>query len=676
LNRLISSLRERLRTSLRFKLMALALLPLLVAVPLVVAVLAGWASVYFNRLLITKVHSDLAVAHGYFEQVKEGVGRRVEAMAGSVRLAGQLRRHPDVAALNALLRDSRQALGVDFLILLDAAGHVVASSAGAAEGTASSRVVRLALAGQADTEVEVFSAERLSAIDPALAARARTPLIETRNALPTERSVEDRGMVIHAAAPTPDGQVLVGGLLLNDNLAFVDRINDIVYPEGALPLGSVGTATLFLDDVRVATNVRLFGDKRAIGTRVSAAVRRAVLDEGRTWLDRAFVVSDWYVSAYEPIIDSEGKRCGMLYVGFLEAPFQRARGIALTGVIGLFLAVLAGAAFVSLRLARHVSRPVERMHGIMSAIESGETAARVGRVAGEDELAELAAHFDRLLDRLAEQTTALQQWAQDLDGKVAERTQALAAANDSLRSAQQRLVMSEKLAAIGQLAAGVAHEINNPVAVIQGNLDVLRETLGAAADPVKPEIGLIQEQVFRIRLIVAKLLQFARPTEYAGFVEPVDVNAVVRDSLVLAGHQIRKGNIDIRQELYAEQRVMVNRNELQQVVINLIINAMQAMQAMAGGGELTLITGVSHREDVPGVFIAVADSGPGISDAHRARLFDPFFTTKESGGTGLGLWISQSLVQRYGGRIEVDCPPGGGTVFSVWLPITGGELAG
>ncbi len=664
---LIAAFRERFHGSLRVKLVALALLPLLVAVPMVIGILASWGAVYFDRLLITKVRSDLAVAHGYFDQVKEGVGRRVESLAASERLARRLRERPTTAALTDLLRETQQQLRVDFLILLDAQGRVRAASAGPAPGhvLAESKVVRRAFAGHADTEVDIFSAVELAMIDPQLVEKARTPLIATKNALPTPRTEETRGMVIHAGAPAAGGHVLVGGLLLNKNLDFVDRINDIVYPEGSLPLGSAGTATLFLDDVRVATNVRLFEGERAIGTRVSASVRHTVLEEGKTWLDRAFVVKDWYVSAYEPIIDSRGERAGMLYVGFLEAPFQQARQVALALVVVLFVLAVAGAAFVSLRLARHVSQPVERMHGTMSAIEAGQIETRVGAVAGEDELAELAAHFDRLLDRLAAQTDALQRWGSELDGKVAERTRELAAANDSLRSAQQRLVMSEKLAAIGQLAAGVAHEINNPVAVIQGNLDVLRETLGPAAEPAMAEIRLIQDQVFRIRLIVTKLLQFARPAEYVGFMEPVRLDQVVQDSLVLVAHQMKKTSVAVMQELRATRPVTVNRNELQQVLINLMVNA---LQAMPDGGTLALATGDREVDGVAGGFVAVADSGRGISAEDRARLFDPFFTTKAGEGTGLGLWVSLGLVQRYGGRIDVDSPATGGSVFSVWLP--------
>lgn len=124
--------------------------------------------------------------------------------------------------------------------------------------------------------------------------------------------------------------MLAGARLLNRNVAFIDDLNAIVYPPDVLMEGSHGTATVFLGDVRVVTNVRLpEGGERAIGTRVSAAVHEAVLGRGQRWHDRAFVVSDWYVSGYLPLVDSRERRVGMLYVGFLEAPFATARSRAM-----------------------------------------------------------------------------------------------------------------------------------------------------------------------------------------------------------------------------------------------------------------------------------------------------------------------------------------------------------
>ena len=165
---------------------------------------------------------------------------------------------------------------------------------------------------------------------------------------------------------------LVGGLLLNQNLVFIDTINDLVYREASLPQGSQGTATLFLEDVRVSTNVRLFENRRALGTRVSAAVRKRVLEDGMTWLDSAFVVNDWYISAYEPIVDSHGQRVGMLYVGFLEAPFMEAKVATLATLIAGFLVVTAASVPIFLRWARSVFKPLEQMTETIARVEQGE----------------------------------------------------------------------------------------------------------------------------------------------------------------------------------------------------------------------------------------------------------------------------------------------------------------
>jgi len=672
------SLLAHLRSSVRAKLLALVLLPLAGMLPALLFALTVWGGNAYDRLLIFKIRSDLAVANGYFDRVRESVGSGVGMLAASNRLASALARR-DGAALSDFLQATKNSLRVDFLHFVAPDGRVAGSSDRLPPGTdlTARPAVRDALAGRAGTVLDIFTREHLAAIHPDLAERARVPIIATRNAAPdmyADRDAETRGMVIHAAAPVHDGDgklrgALVGGLLLNRNLDFVDRINEIVYPTGALPFGGNGTATLFLDDVRIATNVRLFQDadnrERAIGTRISAEVGAAVLGRGETWLDRAFVVNDWYVSAYEPLVDSEGQRIGVLYVGYLEAPFRAIMHWALGGIVVIFAAAILLAAMWSMKWARGIFRPLERMNDTMNAIEAGDAAARVGALPQPDEIGQLAAHFDQLLDRQQEQNEELRRWGEELDAKVAERTAALEASNRELREAQRRLVMSEKLAAIGELTAGVAHEINNPVAVIQGNLDVLREVLGEGAAPVREELRLADQQIDRIRLIVAKLLQFARPSEFAGYIENVSPREVLADCLVLVGHLLKRGNIAIVQDIASARSVAINRNELQQVVINLLVNA---IQAMPDGGTLTLATRDWDEDSAPiGAALTVMDTGAGIAPENLGRIFDPFYSTKGQGGTGLGLSVSYGLVERYGGRITAESQPGSGTKFSVWL---------
>jgi signal transduction histidine kinase len=666
--------------SIRNKLLAMALLPLLVVLPLLVGALVIWGNAAYDRLLITKVSSDLAVARGYFEQVLGEVGSGTHAVADSHVLHQQFQRR-DMRALQHLLARESMRLGFDFINLYGVDGRLITADWLGAEGALASRrgpgngaaaIHKRGSASQAS--LARLDAAELLALAPHLASRIHIPLIPTRGAAPTSRHVEDRALVMLATTPVRDDHgsvvaLLCGGVLLNQNLPFIDHINRIVYPDGSLPFGSLGTATLFMDDVRITTNVRLFQDQRAIGTRVSQAVRDAVLTRGNTWLDRAFVVNDWYVSAYEPLLDAGGERVGMLYVGYLEQPFRYVKYGMLALIVGIFMVVMVLAALFSLRWARSIFRPLEQMNQTMQRVEDGDSGARVGPVTARDEIGALAGHLDELLDVVDEKARALQRWAEELDAKVSERTRELALSNASLRQAQQQLVKSEKLAAIGQLTASVAHEINNPIAVIQGNLDLMRETLGTQAAPVKAELQLLDQQVERMRLIVTQLLQYARPTEYAGYVEAVDVNRTLEDSLVLVAHLLANTRIDVERDLQATALAGINRQELQQVVLNLMINAIQAMPA---GGTLRLRTCDRTAIDGKvGVLLEISDTGPGLTERVRERLFSPFFTTKND-GNGLGLWISVGLVERYGGSIEgLNRRALGenvqGATFRVWL---------
>jgi len=698
----------------RRKLLAMVLLPLVGVLPLLGLVLLVWGNAALDRLLITKVQSDLAVAHGYFERVLGEVAASTGAVADSQALYAALRpagvepvRRPgppgaaqggsvaDPATLQALLARFKDREGLDFINLRTPDGRLLlADFDGASDGPAV--LGPAGPAGRTTAVVAVLPPAAQGLLSPALRQRVAVPLVATQQARPTERSQEDRAMVVRADAPvrSSDGRLLAwvqAGVLLNRNLPFIDHINRIVYPEGALPFGSQGTATLFLDDVRISTNVRLFdavtspasapaspaagvaasgpagpvgvgvpgsGEQRAIGTRVSLAVRDAVLGRGDTWLDRAFVVNDWYVSAYQPLSDASGQRVGMLYVGYLERPFTLMKYSVLAGIGVVFFAVMIVAALWSARRARAIFRPIEQMAHTMRQVEGGALAARVGPVASLDEIGALAGHLDHLLDTLADHTAALQRWNAELDAKVAERTLALANRTMALEAAQAGLLRAEKMAAVGQLTASIAHEVNNPIAVIQGNLDLVRELLGADAQRIAPELALADQQIERMRLIVTQLLQFARPNEFAGYVEAVAPGQAIEDCLVLTGHLLAHTGIQVRRDFRSQRSAGINRPELQQVLVNLLVNA---IHAMPDGGTLTLTSADwTAPGGQPGLSLSVTDTGPGLGDDLLRELFQPFVTRKQD-GTGLGLWISRGIVERYGGDIRAgNRPPGDG----------------
>lgn len=658
--------------SVRHRLLSIALLPTLVILPLLLGVTIYRWNARFDATLISKVDGDLTIAHQYLARILESTEQQLVAFSESARLRDLLvagdTSHDDLVAL---LGEKAKGFKFDFLYVIDGDGRILAS----AQGIHSPPlrwdwpIIGSALSGRPKTGIDVFDSADLAAISPELAQRAHLDLIPTANAADTTRTQEARGLVIHSASalllPGGGRAALVGGMLLNQNLAFIDTINDLVYHDASLPEGSKGTATLFLDDVRISTNVRLFEGRRALGTRVSAAVRAAVLDQGRTWLDSAFVVNDWYISAYEPLADSYGRRVGMLYVGFLQQPFTSAKRETVLGILVAFLVVAAATVPLFLKWARSIFKPLERMTGTIARVESGDLAARTGPVEGKDEIGQVALHLDHLLDQVQERDAQLRQWNEELNQRVEERAAKLQQASRQLETTTRQLIMSEKLAAIGEITAGMAHEINNPIAVMQGNLEVIRDLMGSNADTAKTEFRLIDEQMHRISELVTKLLQFAKPEEYAGYLDRHGVADIVSDSLPLVQHLLRKTTITVEREDNASRLVVMNRSELQQVLVNLIVNAIHAMPE---GGRLALRTFDLDMDGRPGIAIEVADTGAGMTPDVMQRVFDPFFTTKRREGTGLGLSISQMLVTRQGGKISVESDPGRGTTFSVWLP--------
>ncbi|GAA6180495.1 cache domain-containing protein [Shimia sp. NS0008-38b] len=656
-----TSASTRRPASVRMRLLAIALLPTLVIMPIFFVITAvNWSS-RFDNLLIAKVNGELTIADQYLAQLLENSDLRMQAIADSAafveRVAAQ-----DSNSILALLEERRAELGLDFLYYITAEGTVLSSPQLADElGLTKWPVVSQALAGHGSAQIDVYSESDLRQVSDELAETARIRLVPTQAAVPTDRTEETRGMMVHAATPVQGASgrgALVGGVLLNRNLTFIDTINDLVYPTESLTEGSQGTATLFLDDVRVSTNVRLFQNERALGTRVSAVVRETVLDRGDVWLDRAFVVNDWYISAYEPITDSFGNRVGMLYVGFLDQPFRDAKFSTILTFAVAFAVIVLISVPIFLRWAQQIFAPLERMMRTITKVEKGNLGARTGVENSGGEIGRVAAQMDHLLEQIQERD-------RELTRRVAERTQDLEEANRRLEATSKQLVVSEKLAAVGEIAAGIAHEINNPVQVIQGNLDVVRVQLGEDADQIQTELRLIDEQTHSIFLIVNKLLQFTRPDEYAEGSEQHQPAEIVNDTLPLVQHLLSNGHITLDLELESVKAVSINRTELQQILINLMVNA---IHAMPDGGALTVCVVDQNRDEKAGVLISVRDTGVGMEPDHLKRIFDPFFTTKQGEGTGLGLSITRKLVERYDGAIDADSTIGVGTEFRVWFP--------
>lgn len=663
---------KAVRETVRYKLLVLVLFPILLVMPIVLALAIYWgAKITYDQLFI-KVNTDLTVADDIFGRIREDYLNRLGRLAESYVFRTAL--DADQAdSIQQQLSKLKTATGFTYLHVVDISGNRLYEENPTGHSRSSSLLLKAAQ-GIPVVGVEIFSANDLAAEDSFLARNNELQLLETPRARPTDRTVEDRGMMIRAIYPVKlaSGKIVAlldGGVLLNGNFDFVDTIRDLVYGPGSLLEGSIGTVTVFLDDVRITTNVPLRPGERALGTRVSDEVRSRVLGQGEVWIDRAFVVNDWYISAYEPILDDAGKRVGMLYSGYLEAPYRTSLWRALAVLVLMFLILMLLSSIVAIRGAKSIFKPLESMTKVVHATRSGQ-AQRIGQVDSRDEIGELAREFDVMLDLLEERSRQVRDWADQLEDKVAERTAELQRKNADLlrtirvlRETRQQLVVAEKLAALGELTAGVAHEINNPTQVMLGNLDVITAQLGPALRPVQNEIDLVIEQIYRIQEIINNLLQYARPNEFAGYMTEVDINMLVSDTLKLVQHMRKEAIFSIELDLQASNHVKINQQELQQVLVNLIVNAIHAIQDRKGK-----ILIMSRDWDDRGVMICVKDDGVGMDEEQLGRIFNPFYSTKGQGeGSGLGLSVSYGLIRRYGGNISVKSTSGEGAEFTIWL---------
>jgi len=554
-------------------------------------------------------------------------------------------RHRDIIKTELVKVGKLESL--DILTITDGRGRVVFRTRNPeifGDDQRGCEIVRLALSEKIVTaSTEIVTRDELMKEGKDLAERSYFKFIPTPKAKPRLENEVTAGMMMKAAAPILDNNnkllgVLYGGVLLNRRFEIVDKIKDTVYQGEIYEGKDMGTATIFQGDLRISTNVQREDGSRAVGTRVSAEVYDQVLIRGLPWISRAFVVNNWYITAYEPIKDISGNIIGILYVGILEDKFTDMRRAAILIFLGIALAGVVAALIVSYFLASGILKPIKHLVIASERLAQGDLSYRVD-LQSKDEVGELAETFNFMAESL-----------NDRDEKLK-------------KHAQQKIMESERLATIGQLAAGVAHEINNPLGGILIYSHLLLENIDEN-DPHRDNLVKIATQATRCKGIVKGLLDFSRQTEPK--IELTDGNKLLEKALSLVENQAIFQNIYILKNLNPTPLlVMVDSAQIQQVFINIILNAAEAME---GKGTFTIETRMSDDDEL--IEIEFTDTGCGISEENIERLFEPFFTTKEVGhGTGLGLAISYGIIQRHKGTIEVNSQIGKGTTFIIRLPI-------
>ena len=627
--------------SIRFKLIASLI---------VVSLLIGWVSLTIGVNLLyrsvldetrNRVRQDLNVARVIYDDRVDAVRLAIDITTSDPELANYLAAG-DLKAADNLLRGLNSKLAPDFMGLTDARGLVV-HRCGVQDPltqpfiSANPLVLRVMETRQPVAGTLVMGPDAFQKENPLLARRSHIP----SQAGPSSK--ETPALMMGAAAPFfSQGDlagILYAGFLLNRDSVIVDKIGETVFKNEIYKERNIGTATIFYRNLRIATSVKDASGNPALGTTASPEVTRRVLEQGEPWTDRARVLDDWYITAYEPITDIRGRRIGMLYVGVLEAKYLDIRKRAIAVFVAITLAGVVTAIVLGWLFTGRIMRPVSYLIRASAEISKGNLSPDIGPIS-RDDIGQLQQKFLKMAAALKEREES-----QKAESEI-------------------RLIQSEKQASVGKLAAGVAHEINNPLTAVLTFTHMLMRR-NDLPDEVRSDLETVAAQTERVRKIVKNLLDFSRQTVLSP--EPLNVNSLIEESVKLMENQALIKGVDLS---FSGDRDLplftLDHNQCQSVLINMIINALDATPA---GGRIEMAAGQARHDGAQGVEIRISDTGSGIAPEHMDKLFDPFFTTKEVGkGTGLGLAVSSGIVQRHGGAISVRSKPGRGTTFTVWLP--------
>ena len=593
-----------------------------------------------------KVRTDLNSAREIYNELQKDALNITRFTASRILVRNAIARR-DRKFLQSAMTQVLKNENLDVLCVADKTGHVIVRANNPKEyddDLSKNRIVQSVLNDKKpESSTLIISNQELMMEGSALAQQATIEILPTPKAKYQRSGKEKSGMLVAAATPVFDDDqnligIIYGAKLLNRDYGQVDKIKNTVFQDEKYKGKDIGTATIFQGDLRISTNVMNQDGSRAIGTLIAKDVYEAVLERGERWIARAFVVNDWYITAYEPIKNAEGEIIGILYVGILEQKFTDMRNNVILTFLGITVLGMVFAFIISFILAQGIISPVTKLATAAHHIADGDLSYSTS-INSHDEIGELGRVFNFMVNSIRERDAQIKEFAQL---KVAE---------------------AERLAMIGQLAAGVAHEINNPLTGILLYCDLILKDMPKDS---AQRVGLekINNEALRCKNIVRGLLDFARQKKPE--IKESSINQILEASLALVKNQAIFLNIKIDKELDPVlPLIKIDPSQIQQVFMNIIINAGEAME---GRGDLLVRSNFS--KDRKFVEVAFTDTGPGIKPEHLKKIFDPFFTTKESThGVGLGLSISYRIIEDHNGRIFVKSDPGKGTTFTIKLPL-------
>jgi len=605
-----------------------------------------------------RIRQDINTARVIYNYTLERLAFQIQFIALRTPLTSAIKNNDidTLKQLNKLIRkdphDPAENSSLDMLNVVDAHGNIIYSPSNPdfrGDSISYDNVLKKCLR----EKIPASSGELLSLE----AIKRENPLLFKN--LPGTKGAE--GMVLRTAYPIFDREntlvgALVGGILLNKDHTLAEKIKQALYRDEKHRGRDIGITAIFQKGMRISTNIASKEQEIMEGATVSKEVSDRVIGEGRDWIGRTLIAGDWHKSYYTPIYDIEKNIIGMLYTGILDAKYRDRKRQAILIFIGITMTGMMLAILIFFYLGNIIIKRIRILKRATEAIASGDL------------------DYNLPLDKFSGFGM--------IDEAFNTLSQSLKERDDRLKKVFKQLTRTERLVSLGQIAAGVAHEINNPLGGILLYSNLVLEELPADS-PARKNMDKIIYQSDRCKEIVQNLLDFARTP--SGNMLPLPINEIITKTLKLVRDQSIFLGIEIETRLSENlPEVRGDRSRLEQVFLNLFINAADVMD---NKGTLTITTQLLTRksDDFDRVVfetekiclltgtdmlkITIADTGKGIDKTYQAHIFEPFFTTKDPGqGTGLGLSIAYGIIQQHDGFIDMESEPGKGTTFFILLP--------
>ncbi|MBI5555377.1 MAG: cache domain-containing protein [Elusimicrobia bacterium] len=554
-----------------------------------------------QREIQQRIVSDLNVAVAIYDKIKHQLRYTIRDQSSRVKYYFDTETLED---LPAFLKAVAEQNNLDVLLVTDRRGIVIARGnlpALKGDNLAGQAYLKRALAGEDLVSTELVTTEEM-----------KTEGI---------KSADPKALMIRVVMPVkePAGTVravMIAGYLLNNNNKIVDLITDLIGAQAAV----------FQEDTIISSSLRTKDGVRIRGGKTNQKIVAAVLRNGKQYIGEDEIFGTGYINGYIPLRNANDQVVGSLYLraseeGFMEIKQKVISAISYMAGFSILLALTIG-----FLVGRPLTKSIESLRRGAMAVANSDFDHKI-KVDTDDELKQLADSFNAMTEELKE--------------------------------AQKKLLQSEKMAALGQIAAAVSHELKNPLTGIKMAAYFLRNKVSREDSEANKSLSAIESEADRANKIVMEILTFSQPI--SPIFNSIQVNEVLAEILPLQEYQAERHDIKVTKRLQENiGAVKADRDQLKQIFDNLINNALQAMGA---GGELTVIT-LAEKNIIK---VKIKDTGTGIQEENLKSIFQPFFTTKDK-GIGLGLSIVNEIVKKHQGTISVESRLGLGTTFIVSFP--------